>query len=294
MTPKEIITLVRNACGVINATPTIEAEIDLEREDNAIIADFIALCKGIPEDQNVPETVSTAWDAIPDEWLEGKLPEPYNTCSSFGKQSARSKACKRCQKDNIDEYLRCGKTTEVKRKPTKEPAGTSRYGHILGSKSAFIDDFIVDGINESELIKKMQEKWEDMSTETCINKIRSHIAWLPRVRGVEVVITRLDGDYHYKASVEKWCGSKESVVQVKNVRIDKRTKKLEQEKKKAEKAEKKAEKKAKAEGEKKVKKAKKEVEAIKKEKPAGKTSKVSKPVAESAEPVEEQTEDTDE
>lgn len=270
MQSKEIMSLVRKAVEVVNISPVINTTIDPNREDSAVAADFISFCKGIPENTEVPVAVSTAWEAIPDEWLEGKFPEPtaeegYNECKSFGKYSARSKACKRCQTQNIDEHIRCQKATEINRKPAREPAGTSRYGHILGSKSAFIDDFIVDGVDENTLIAKMQEQWPEMTTSQAVNKIRSHIAWLPRVRGVEVTITRTDDGIHYKAAVEKWCGSKDAVIPVTNIRIDKRTAVVE-----------KAEKKVQADGEKKLREEKKKVKDIKSDKTAKKDKKAKK------------------
>lgn len=276
MQPKEIVSLVRKAIDLINASPTIEANIDQQREDFAVVSDFIAFCKALPENSEVPTTISTAWEAIPDEWLEGNFPEQtsengYNACQSFGKFSARSKACKHCQTQDVDEFIRCQKATEINKKPTREPAGTSRYGHVLGSKSAFVDDYLPEGASEETILAGLMNQWPDMSRETAINKIRSHISWLPRVRGVEITIIREDDGYHYKASVDHWCGSKEAVVPVTNVKIDNRTAVVE-------KAEKKAEKKARAEGEKKLKEEKNKVEKIKGGKKKGE-KKVAKPSA---------------
>ena len=109
------------------------------------------------------------------------------------------------------------------RKKAFEKQELSRYGHRLGSTAAFIDEAIWHGINHEDLVRRILEVNPDTTEDKARIKVRDHINYLPKKRGIVVTITKADNapDF-YKTEVEEWCKDP-SVAPTANIIDDKRT-----------------------------------------------------------------------
>lgn len=81
---------------------------------------------------------------------------------------------------------------------TKEKAEVSRYGHRVGSMSGAIDDLLWKGVKIDDAVKTLVKDFK-RAERLAKNKFLSHVAYLPKHRGVKVEIS---GD-HYKSLKEK-------------------------------------------------------------------------------------------
>ena len=288
---KNIFKMVRKGCMDTNKVKG-EAYFDLSASDTELTKNFIAYCK-TTEDETVPESVSTAWSNIPEEWEDDTSTIPViekpkradkgraakrstnkttrgedGKCSVFGKFNASAKRCKVCEAEHAEEFNLCRaqikslkdkkateraeqreaikaqkaaereaaklaranmtdeeKTTErmEKRKQAYQKGNLSRYGHRLGSTAALIDDALYEGITHENLIRRILEVNPNTNEEKANIKVRDHINYLPKKRGIVVIISKADNSPNfYKTEVEEWCKDP-SVEPTENTILDNRT-----------------------------------------------------------------------
>jgi hypothetical protein len=91
------------------------------------------------------------------------------------------------------------KKPTAKAKKASAPKERSRYGHIPGSMSAFIDDLLWEGVNMDTVVKRMQKAFPKKDEAHLKAKFRIHKNYLPDARGITV--TEKDGVF--KADKEK-------------------------------------------------------------------------------------------
>jgi len=89
--------------------------------------------------------------------------------------------------------------TEPAEKPTTaaEKLTRSRYGHLLNTMSAAVDDLVWEGTTKEAAAKALAEKFNKDEKATA-SKFASHVAHLRKKKGVDVVET----DGVFKAQVE--------------------------------------------------------------------------------------------
>lgn len=183
-------------------------------------------------------------------------------CRKFGHPKDSLSCCKKCAAEQPDEFLRCkDEAIAIKerkaaeraaareaKKAEREAARTkmtdeeraearkkyrlemyksgnlSRYGHRPNSISALIDDAIYKGINHEDLVKTILMNNPDTTEDKARIKIRDHIAYLPKKRGVIVTIIKEDNaPVFYKTTMKEWCKDPEGFLPTENVIDDRRT-----------------------------------------------------------------------
>ena len=172
---------------------------------------------------------------------EANYTEEFNQCKATIAEEKAKKAAVRAAKR---EELKTKKAEEIAAEKAKKAAMTdeekaayrlqmrkesyqnrelSRYGHRPGTIAALIDDCLFKGIDKETLVRTILENKPDTNEDKARVKIRDHINYLPKKRGIVVTITKKDNapDF-YKTSVKTWCKDP-SVEPTVNVVEDKRT-----------------------------------------------------------------------
>lgn len=156
---------------------TEEAEVEVTEEDEV-------------EDE-VEDDINENDEAEPDDEAETDEEEPDDKCPAFGTgHNPKSTECKSCKKDFPDEFKDCkimtkGRKSEKTEKKTKKTVEKSRYGHLLGSMSARIDDLVCEGTTEKKAVKILMKEFKK-EERLAKAKFRSHVGYLPGTKGVTV------------------------------------------------------------------------------------------------------------
>lgn len=137
-------------------------------------------------------------------------------------KKAAEKAAEKAKKDAMTDEEKAAYRLQL-RKETYQKRDLSRYGHRLGTTAALIDDCLFKGIDHESLVRTILENNPDTNEDKARVKVRDHINYLPKKRGIVVTITKRDNapDF-YKTSDKTWC--KDPLVEpTANVVEDKRT-----------------------------------------------------------------------
>lgn len=172
---------------------------------------------------------------------EAEHAEEFNLCKAQVKSLKDKKAAERAEKREAEKAKRAAEreaekaaranmTDEEKtahrlamRKEAYQKGNLSRYGHRLGSTAALIDDALYEGINHEDLVRRILETNPDTNEDKARVKIRDHINYLPKKRGIVVIISKADNSPNfYKTEVEEWCKDP-SVEPTENIILDNRT-----------------------------------------------------------------------
>lgn len=251
---KTVFTAIRKAVDDVN-TAKNEEFFDVKLSAKELVVKFIEYCK-TTEDE-VPESVQEAWNMIPDEWEDanaipdftrpktraaGRKRAPMTEEEKAAKEA--EKAAKKAEKEAARAEAKAKRAEEraakkaqdqeeralrhkEKVKESYKSESLSRYGHRKGSASALIDEALYAGINHEELIRKILENNPDSTEERAHTKIRDHINYLPKKRGISVIITLEDGKpAFYKVDEDTWCKDPTKVVPTENIVDDLRTPKV--------------------------------------------------------------------
>lgn len=73
--------------------------------------------------------------------------------------------------------------------PGPSPGGTSAFGHKNDSMSGYIDECLLRGATIGEMSQGIVENFEGKTETQAVNKIMSHIRYLPPNKGVPIVFT---------------------------------------------------------------------------------------------------------
>ena len=137
-------------------------------------------------------------------------------------KKAAEKAAEKEKKATMTEEEKVAYRLQM-RKENYQKRDLSRYGHRLGTTAALIDDCLFEGIDHESLVRAILENNPDTNEDKARVKVRDHINYLPKKRGIVVTITKRDNapDF-YKTSDKTWC--KDPCVEATaNVVEDKRT-----------------------------------------------------------------------
>ena len=74
----------------------------------------------------------------------------------------------------------------------KKPVALSRYGHRVGSMAAVLDDLLWKGVEQSVAVATLAKDFKK-TEKLALGKFKGHVAYLPKVRGVQVSVK--DGVY---------------------------------------------------------------------------------------------------
>lgn len=179
-----------------------------------------------PAAQDEPDTVEGT-DAEPSE--EPAEGGQISDCPTYGKGwNIKDAACQKCNEDFHKDYVSCKRTVKgisvaTSGKKSGRNVGTpgkihprssvphrkagemlSRYGHRINSMGAIIDDLVWAGTHFTEIVKATM-KWHGRDEVSAKAKVKGHIGWLIKTRGINV--TNADGVFK---SVEEYIPSQDA------------------------------------------------------------------------------------
>lgn len=91
------------------------------------------------------------------------------------------------------------KEAKKEKKAKKAKAETTKLGSRLGSQAAFIDELLLAGTTEKDLIKKFRKKY-DAKEAKAKGRIKLHFNYLEKSKGIKIVVGKKTGKLKIKRS----------------------------------------------------------------------------------------------